>query len=145
VCHFRNGDYYEGGWEAGLRHGRGMQQCTDGSNFVGGYCRGRRAGLGIYSFPNGDRYEGECAGDAPHGRGVYRFADCGAVYEGGWAAGAKHGWCVFSVGAQQSYGEPLPPGLQPTITVLSAPVCGLMRSARQAPFRIRHDRIRITA
>jgi hypothetical protein len=34
VCHYRNGDYYEGGWRAGLRHGWGMQQCTDGSNYV---------------------------------------------------------------------------------------------------------------
>lgn len=66
---------------------------------------GQRSGCGIYSFPNGDRYEGECHGDVPHGHGVYRFAECGAVYEGGWAAGAKHGWCVLSVGTQQSYGE----------------------------------------
>lgn len=29
-----NGDYYEGEWQAGLRHGRGMQQCADGSNYV---------------------------------------------------------------------------------------------------------------
>lgn len=29
-----NGDYYEGDWQAGLRHGRGMQQCADGSNYV---------------------------------------------------------------------------------------------------------------
>lgn len=34
MCHYRNGDYYEGGWRAGLRHGWGMQQCTDGSNYV---------------------------------------------------------------------------------------------------------------
>ena len=34
VCHYMNGDYYEGNWRAGLRHGRGMQQCADGSNYV---------------------------------------------------------------------------------------------------------------
>ena len=34
VCHYMNGDYYEGEWQAGLRHGRGMQQCADGSNYV---------------------------------------------------------------------------------------------------------------
>ena len=32
-----NGDYYEGDWQAGLRHGRGMQQCADGSNYVSSY------------------------------------------------------------------------------------------------------------
>ena len=33
-----NGDYYEGDWQAGLRHGRGMQQCADGSNYVSFQC-----------------------------------------------------------------------------------------------------------
>ncbi|CAL8468842.1 g8383 [Coccomyxa elongata] len=105
VCHYRNGDYYEGQWRGGVRHGMGMQQCTDGSNYVGGYAAGQRRGCGIYSFPNGDRYEGECAADAPHGHGVYRFAASGAVLEGTWAAGAKHGWAVITVGSQQSYGR----------------------------------------
>ncbi|BDA43172.1 probable radial spoke head 1 homolog at C-terminar half [Coccomyxa sp. Obi] len=105
VCHYRNGDYYEGQWRAGVRHGMGMQQCTDGSNYVGGYAAGQRRGCGIYSFPNGDRYEGECAADAPHGHGVYRFAASGAVLEGTWAAGAKQGWAVITVGSQQSYGH----------------------------------------
>lgn len=71
---------------------------------VGGYCAGQRRGCGIYSFPNGDRYEGECATDAPHGHGVYRFAASGAVLEGSWDSGAKHGWAVVTVGSQQSYG-----------------------------------------
>ena len=71
---------------------------------VGGYAEGQRRGCGIYSFPNGDRYEGECTADAPHGHGVYRFAASGAVLEGTWAAGAKQGWAVITVGSQQSYG-----------------------------------------
>ena len=29
-----NGSYFEGEWKAGFRHGRGMQQCADGSNYV---------------------------------------------------------------------------------------------------------------
>lgn len=71
---------------------------------MGAYCAGQRRGCGIYSFPNGDRYEGECAADAPNGHGVYRFAASGAVLEGTWEAGAKHGWAVVTVGSQQSYG-----------------------------------------
>lgn len=35
VCRYFNGDYYEGQWAQGLREGRGMQQCTDDSNYVG--------------------------------------------------------------------------------------------------------------
>lgn len=34
MCHFRNGDFYEGEWARGVRHGSGMQQCTDGSSYV---------------------------------------------------------------------------------------------------------------
>lgn len=34
VCRYYNGDYYEGEWRAGLRHGRGMQLCTDSSTYV---------------------------------------------------------------------------------------------------------------
>ena len=34
VCHYMNGSYFEGEWKAGFRHGRGMQQCADGSNYV---------------------------------------------------------------------------------------------------------------
>lgn len=223
VCHYRNGDYYEGGWHAGLRHGMGMQQCTDGSNYVspifstpspigpqpsrimprpcalplcpshvhideihlcnshtasplarggreckqysqeldrngrasgarsqdpqkppspegavareqvGGYVGGQRQGCGIYSFPNGDRYEGECAADAPSGHGVYRFAASGAVLEGSWAAGAKHGFAVLTVGSQQSHGAP-PPGSLPR-TSLSRPsqACPIGPSQRPCP------------
>jgi hypothetical protein len=32
-----------------------LLQCTDESNFVGEYVRGKRHGVGIYSFPNGDK------------------------------------------------------------------------------------------
>lgn len=33
----REGDYYEGAWADGVRSGTGMQQCVDGSNYVGEY------------------------------------------------------------------------------------------------------------
>ena len=34
-------------------------QCTDESNYVGDYTRGKRNGHGVYTFPNGDKYAGE--------------------------------------------------------------------------------------
>ena len=71
---------------------------------VGDYVRGRREGYGVYVFPNGDRYEGECSGDLPDGHGVYRFQVSGAICEGTWRAGAKHGWFVITVGCKQSCG-----------------------------------------
>ena len=74
----------------------GMQQCSDDSNYVGDYRKGKRHGFGAYSFPNGDRYLGQCNSDMPHGYGVYMFAS-GQVYEGQWKFGRKHGWCVYTV------------------------------------------------
>lgn len=40
-------------------------QCTDDSNYVGDYRRGKRHGYGVYSFPNGDQYMGEYEDDIP--------------------------------------------------------------------------------
>lgn len=41
------------------------RQCTDDSNYVGEYARGKRQGYGVYSFPNGDMYSGEYEDDLP--------------------------------------------------------------------------------
>lgn len=38
-------------------------QCTDDSNYVGEYVKGKRHGMGVYSFPNGDTYEGQYQDD----------------------------------------------------------------------------------
>lgn len=43
-------------------------QCTDDSNYVGDYRRGKRHGYGVYSFPNGDQYLGEYEDDIPQVR-----------------------------------------------------------------------------
>lgn len=40
-------------------------QCTDDSNYVGDYKKGKRHGFGVYSFPNGDQYLGEYEDDIP--------------------------------------------------------------------------------
>jgi hypothetical protein len=45
-------------------------QCTDDSNYVGDYRRGKRHGYGVYSFPNGDQYLGEYEDDIPQVRGL---------------------------------------------------------------------------
>ena len=71
---------------------------------VGEYVEGLREGYGVYVFPNGDRYEGECLGDLPEGHGVYRFQVSGAVCEGTWRAGAKHGFFIVTVGCKHSCG-----------------------------------------
>jgi len=96
---------------------------------VGAFRSGKRDGPGVYAFANGDCYQaraarrisvavsqpppaprapepperaqGNCAGDLPHGPGVYTWAQRAAVYEGDWAAGQKHGYCVYTAGAER--------------------------------------------
>jgi len=72
------------------------KQCTDDSNYVGEYAKGKRHGYGVYSFPNGDQYTGEYEEDLPQGYGVYVFAS-GQKYEGHWEKGKKHGWSIYTV------------------------------------------------
>jgi len=37
---------------------------------------------------------------------VYTWAQRAAVYEGDWAAGQKHGFCVYTAGAERWAGAP---------------------------------------
>ena len=43
---------------------------------------------------------GQCASDMPHGYGTYVYAT-GQVYEGQWLHGRKHGWCLYTVEAEE--------------------------------------------
>ena len=72
-----------------------MQQCMDGSNYVGQYKDAKRDGFGVYTFHNGDCYLGTYEADLPNGIGVYLF-EKGQKYMGEWACGKKHGMCVPS-------------------------------------------------
>lgn len=67
-----------------------MQQCTDGSNYVGQYKEAKREGYGVYTFHNGDCYLGTYKQDLPNGLGVYLF-EKGQKYMGEWESGKKHG------------------------------------------------------
>jgi hypothetical protein len=60
---FGNGNRYEGDFEAGTFHGRG-----------------------IYTFMNGDRYEGDFSSGTPNGPGTLTTAK-GQSYSGTWTKG----------------------------------------------------------
>lgn len=52
-----------------------LAQCTDESNYVGDYVRGKRHGYGVYCFPNGDKYAGGWAGGGLNAMGSHRSSD----------------------------------------------------------------------
>ena len=86
-----NGAIYIGQWSAeGLRHGRGVQNWTDGSKYEGYWKNDMANGRGRLIHADGDVYEGEWLNDKAHGKGTYTHMD-GAVYEGEWREDKQHG------------------------------------------------------
>mmetsp|Transcript_18560 Transcript_18560/g.16162 ORF Transcript_18560/g.16162 Transcript_18560/m.16162 type:complete len:203 (+) Transcript_18560:286-894(+) len=78
-----NSAIYKGQWYNGMRHGRGEQYWTDGSQYVGYWRNNMANGKGRLIHADGDVYEGEWLDDKAHGKGVYIHMD-GARYEGEW-------------------------------------------------------------
>jgi hypothetical protein len=72
---------YEGEFQDGLMHGRGVMQYSDGRFYTGQWNYGREEGEGEMIWPDGKRYHGQWRGGAPHGRGVLTMPD-GYRFEG---------------------------------------------------------------
>jgi hypothetical protein len=79
--------HYQGGFEAGRKHGHGVKTWPNGDRYEGEFLRERRHGFGVYRFGRGpwagERYEGEFLDDRRHGHGVYRWGS-GDLYDGPW-------------------------------------------------------------
>jgi hypothetical protein len=78
---------YEGGFKAGLKHGKGVKTWPNGDRYEGEFAEDRKHGVGTYVWGRGpwtgERYEGAYANDRRHGFGVYRWPS-GDVYAGPW-------------------------------------------------------------
>jgi zinc protease len=81
---WRNGDRYEGGWQAGQRSGHGRSQTAKGERYDGEWHFDKPDGKGVLTHADGSRYEGEMLGGKPSGWGVGIAAD-GKHSEGYWA------------------------------------------------------------
>ena len=89
---YMTGDVYEGGWEMGEPHGKGVLNFISGAVYEGEYASGKQHGTGTCTLPNGDFYSGEWKDDKPHGRGEGKFtSDDGDSYEGEFLNGKIHG------------------------------------------------------
>mmetsp|Transcript_23481 Transcript_23481/g.20409 ORF Transcript_23481/g.20409 Transcript_23481/m.20409 type:complete len:198 (+) Transcript_23481:701-1294(+) len=78
-----NSAVYIGQWKKGLRHGRGKQIWSDGSQYEGYWRNNMANGKGRLIHADGDVYEGDWFNDKAHGKGKYTHLD-GATYEGDW-------------------------------------------------------------
>ncbi|KAL7576422.1 hypothetical protein ACA910_018226 [Epithemia clementina (nom. ined.)] len=87
---FRNGDTYEGDFQYGQRHGKGLYTWKDGRQYKGAFYKNARQGKGTLIYPNSDFYEGQFIQGKRHGHGRFIFAS-GSMYEGTWQGGLYHG------------------------------------------------------
>ena len=51
-------DIYEGSWQDGVRHGKGIQKYSNGDTYQGDWFNNKKHGQGIYIWNNGDIYQG---------------------------------------------------------------------------------------
>ena len=79
---YTNGDYYEGDFLAGQRHGKGvMIYASDDSMYEGEWKCNKQDGYGVKNWGDGIVYEGEWKDDKMHGQGKYTLS-CGTIIQG---------------------------------------------------------------
>lgn len=87
---YPNGDVYEGEWERGKYHGRGIFTGHDGYLYEGEWRCGKRHGIGRESLPDGLTYIGNFVDNSRHGKGTLLWPD-GCEYVGEFQAGKRGG------------------------------------------------------
>lgn len=97
---------YEGGFRAGMKHGRGVKRWPNGDRYEGEFVDDRKEGRGAYSWGRGpwrgERYEGEYRNDRRHGEGAY-FWPTGDVYRGPWEEDRIAGYATPMMLAQRTF------------------------------------------
>jgi hypothetical protein len=92
-------EYYDGEWIDDKRTGQGTMKWLDGGRYEGAWENNLRNGQGIYYFPEDDvsgreYYDGEWIDDKRTGHGTMKWL-YGAIYEGAWENGSRHGQGIY--------------------------------------------------
>jgi DNA polymerase III epsilon subunit family exonuclease len=91
---FANGDCYDGDWIEDIRNGHGVYTWANGNQYKGGWVNGRMSNQGLLTWPNGDSHDGMFANGLRHGKGSYKTAN-GEEYSGIWLAGELDQECKW--------------------------------------------------
>lgn len=75
-----DGTIYEGDYENGLMHGKGLLIYNDTSMYDGDFVRGQMTGKGIFVWPEGKRYEGDWVNNKMQGTGTMKWANGKSTY-----------------------------------------------------------------
>ncbi len=95
VYNFANGAVYEGHFKDGNIHGEGTLTFADGTVYTGQFQDGKMNGEGVYIYANGGRYEGEIKDSKRHGQGTMIYSN-GGRYDGDWRDNETHGQGVYT-------------------------------------------------
>ena len=92
-AYFPNGDTYEGNYDRGRRHGKGLYRLVsvgNGAQYDGNYAWNLKHGYGEMVYPDGAKYDGYWFEDNRQGQGKYTYIN-GDYYDGEWYESLKHG------------------------------------------------------
>jgi hypothetical protein len=106
-----SGHIYEGEYHRGMKHGKGVRKDSDGViTYEGEYARGEICGYGKQSSSQGATYEGEFVAGEWWGHGALTFTN-GIMVEGRFESCKLHGKCkvsqpgIYSVDCEYSRGR----------------------------------------
>lgn len=101
---------YEGYYEHGKRHGKGLYVFKNGARYDGSWKKGSNViyfeihlqnnflglkyGQGEFIYPDGSTYVGEWKKDLKHGKGKYTYVNKD-TYEGTWYKGLRFGYGTY--------------------------------------------------
>lgn len=91
--YFKDGNEYNGEWQANKRNGQGEYISKDGSRYSGRW-KNDQLEEGVITYPKGsgtvDEYRGELSRGLRNGRGVYTYSN-GGRYEGTYRDDLRQG------------------------------------------------------
>lgn len=97
-----DGDRYEGEFKEGQWDGMGVCRFADGSKYTGEFKEDLLHGYGILQLPNGDEYKGEFQNGEYQGDGILTYAD-GEVYRGEFKNNQQNGFGIAEHGSGATY------------------------------------------
>uniref|UniRef100_A0A6B2KXT3 VPS9 domain-containing protein n=1 Tax=Arcella intermedia TaxID=1963864 RepID=A0A6B2KXT3_9EUKA len=84
------GEYYEGTWDKGVKHGVGMEKNPQtGEYYEGQWEQGKKHGFGKKGFPTGEKYQGEWKDDSMEGEGNLTYPNESGSFTGTWEGGKR--------------------------------------------------------
>lgn len=99
---FDSGTWYDGDWHRDAKNGRGTELLANGTRYEGDFSNNQQTGRGHIWFAGGNEYEGDVTNGQCDGRGHFKWRD-GRDYVGGWSLGKMHGKGKFRYADGKDY------------------------------------------